>query len=131
MRTGLSRPWELLRESKDCLPESKGLMAAPLAPSVAPPLQAIAPGVAPEQLSSFTQVLTLHLSRFAREQMAQGVVPRDEMFQQESRRVLYDSEDTWNQTVADNPKWMESFRQLYCLGEGVFAGGGGGGSAGK
>ncbi|KAL2829316.1 hypothetical protein BJY01DRAFT_255066 [Aspergillus pseudoustus] len=90
-------------------------LVAPVAPSVAPPLQTVAPpGVAPEQLSSFTQVLTLHLSRFAREQMERGVVPSDEMFQQESRRLLYDSEDAWNQTIADNPEWMSSFRQLHC-----------------
>ncbi|RAH51213.1 C2H2-type zinc finger protein [Aspergillus brunneoviolaceus CBS 621.78] len=89
-------------------------IVAPAVPSVAPPLQAMAPGVAPDQLSSFTQVLTLHLSRFAREQMRKGVVPTDEMFQQESRRVLYDSEDTWNQTVADNPEWLAAFRGLHC-----------------
>ncbi|KAL4999859.1 hypothetical protein BDV10DRAFT_184004 [Aspergillus recurvatus] len=96
----------------------------PTAPSVALPLRAIAPGTAPGQLSSFTQVLTLHLSRFAREQMERGVVPSDEMFQQESRRVPYDSEDSWNQTIADNPEWMSSFRQLYFGGkEGAGAGG--------
>ncbi|RJE21228.1 hypothetical protein PHISCL_06441 [Aspergillus sclerotialis] len=66
------------------------------------------------QLSSFTEVLTLHLSRYARKQMSQGVVPTDEMFQQESNRVLYDSEDSWNQTIADNPEWLYSFRHLHC-----------------
>lgn len=82
------------------------------------PLRAIAPGVAPEQLSSFTQVLTLHLSRFAREQIQVrgGEVPSDEVFQQEARRVLYDSEDSWNQTIADNPEWMVAFRGLHCDG---------------
>ncbi|RAH81632.1 hypothetical protein BO86DRAFT_313539 [Aspergillus japonicus CBS 114.51] len=89
-------------------------IVAPAVPSVAPPLQAMAPGVAPDQLSSFTQVLTLHLSRFAREQMRKGVVPTDEMFQRESRRVLYDSDDTWNQTVADNPEWLAAFKGLHC-----------------
>ncbi|KAL3482640.1 hypothetical protein BJX62DRAFT_245695 [Aspergillus germanicus] len=100
-------------------------LAAPTWPSVAPPLQTIAPpGVAPEQLSSFTQVLTLHLSRFAREQMERGVIPSDEMFQEESRRLLYDSEDAWNQTIADNPEWMSSFRQLHCGARGEEGGGG-------
>ncbi|PYI12329.1 hypothetical protein BO78DRAFT_356249 [Aspergillus sclerotiicarbonarius CBS 121057] len=89
-------------------------IVAPVAPSVPLPLQTIAPGVAPEQLSSFTQVLTLHLSRFAQEQMKRGVVPSDELFQQESRRLLYDSEDTWNQTIADNPEWLSAFRGLHC-----------------
>ncbi|OJJ04488.1 hypothetical protein ASPVEDRAFT_789826 [Aspergillus versicolor CBS 583.65] len=95
-------------------------IAAPQASSVdlplPLPLRTIAPGVAPEQLSSFTQVLTLHLSRFAREQVHSGVVPSDEMFQREARRVLYDSEDSWNQTIADNPEWMTAFRELHCDG---------------
>ncbi|KAE8153958.1 hypothetical protein BDV25DRAFT_136329 [Aspergillus avenaceus] len=90
---------------------------APTAPSVALPLQTLAPGVAPEQLSSFTQVLTLHLSRFAQGQVEKGVIPSDEMFQQEARRLLYDSEDSWNQTIADNPEWLSAFRGLYCGNE--------------
>ncbi|PLB47801.1 hypothetical protein P170DRAFT_476475 [Aspergillus steynii IBT 23096] len=64
-------------------------------------------------LSTFAQILTSHLSRFARNQMEQGVLPTDEMFQQESRRVLYDSEDSWNQTVADNPEWLSDFRRQH------------------
>ncbi|GJP88384.1 hypothetical protein CBS63078_6698 [Aspergillus niger] len=88
-------------------------ITAPSAPSVALPLRALAPGVAPERLSSFTQVLTLHLSRFAQEQMKKGVIPSDEMFQQESRRVLYDSDDSWNQTIADNPEWLATFKDLH------------------
>lgn len=60
----------------------------------------------------FIEVLTRHLSRFARQQMSMGIVPSDEMFQRESRRILYDGdEDDWNQTVADNPDWLAAFRQ--------------------
>ena len=77
-------------------------------------LQNLVPGVSTAQLSSFTQVLTLHLSCYAREQMMEGNIPTDEMFQQESRRLLYDSEDSWNQTIADNPEWLTAFRGLYC-----------------
>ncbi|KAE8165036.1 hypothetical protein BDV40DRAFT_88341 [Aspergillus tamarii] len=66
------------------------------------------------ELSSFTQVLTLHLSRYAQEKIRQGVMPTDDMFQQEARRVLYDSEDSWNQTIADNPEWLSAFRHLHC-----------------
>ncbi|KAI9042845.1 uncharacterized protein KD926_004911 [Aspergillus affinis] len=65
-------------------------------------------------LSSFAQILTSHLSRFARNQMEQGILPTDEMFQQESRRVLYDDpQDSWNQTVADNPEWLSAFRRQH------------------
>lgn len=44
----------------------------------------------------------------------EGNIPTDEMFQQESWRLLYDSEDSWNQTIADNPEWLTAFRGLYC-----------------
>lgn len=66
------------------------------------------------ELSSFTEVLTLHLGHYARQQMGIGIIPTDEMFQQEARRVLYDSEDSWNQTIADNPEWLSAFRNLHC-----------------
>jgi hypothetical protein len=61
-------------------------------------------------LDSYTQVLTLHLSHFAQQQMAHGVVPSDEMFQLEARRLLFDSDDPWNQTIADHPEWLATFR---------------------
>ncbi|OGM42169.1 hypothetical protein ABOM_009334 [Aspergillus bombycis] len=44
-------------------------------------------------LYGFSNHLALHLSRFARIQVQQGVVPTDEMFQQESRRLLMDYEN--------------------------------------
>lgn len=60
----------------------------------------------------FADILTRHLARFARQQMMLGVMPTDEMFQRESRRVLYqDADDEWNQTVADNPEWIRQFRE--------------------
>jgi hypothetical protein len=60
----------------------------------------------------FADILTRHLARFARQQMVLGVIPTDEMFQRESRRVLYqDADDEWNQTVADNPEWIRQFRE--------------------
>ncbi|OGE49988.1 hypothetical protein PENARI_c019G07435 [Penicillium arizonense] len=66
------------------------------------------------ELSSFTQILTMHLSRYAQAQMKQGVIPTDDMFQQESRRLLYNCEDSWNQTAADNDQWLSAFRRLHC-----------------
>jgi hypothetical protein len=38
------------------------------------------------------------------------VIPSDEMFQLEPRRLHFDSEDTWNQTMADKPEWFAIFR---------------------
>jgi hypothetical protein len=62
-------------------------------------------------LNTFTGILTQHLSRYARQQMSLGIIPTDEMFQHESRKLLYDSEDSWNQSIADNPAWISAFRQ--------------------
>jgi hypothetical protein len=60
----------------------------------------------------FADILTRHLARFARQQMMLGALPTDDMFQRESRRVLYqDADDEWNQTVADDPEWIRQFRE--------------------
>lgn len=66
------------------------------------------------QFDTFMESFTRHLSRYARAQMQNGIVPTDEMFQQESRRILFDTHDAWDQTIADNPEWLSSFRQLHC-----------------
>ncbi|KAJ5305126.1 uncharacterized protein N7443_004786 [Penicillium atrosanguineum] len=62
-------------------------------------------------LNTFLEVVTMHLGQFARQNMSQGIIPTDEMFQREARRVLYDSDDPWNQTFADNPEWISNFRR--------------------
>lgn len=63
------------------------------------------------QLDSYTEVLTRHLSHYARQMMNRGIIPTDEMFQLEARRLLFDSEDQWNQTMADNTEWLAKFRE--------------------
>ncbi|KAJ5481609.1 hypothetical protein N7475_000421 [Penicillium sp. IBT 31633x] len=65
-------------------------------------------------LKTFAEILTRHLSRYARQQISQRIIPTDEIFQRESRRVLYDSEDAWDQTIADNPQWISAFRKENC-----------------
>lgn len=66
------------------------------------------------EFDNFLNVFTRHLGRYARGQMELGVIPSDEMFQKESRRVLFDGEDAWDQTIADNPDWLSAFRRLHC-----------------
>ncbi|KAJ5152709.1 uncharacterized protein N7482_009187 [Penicillium canariense] len=70
------------------------------------------------QFDNFLGNFTRHLGQFARQQMQSGVIPTDEMFQQEARRVIFDCEDAWDQTIADNPEWLSSFRRLHCDPEG-------------
>ncbi|RMZ83306.1 hypothetical protein DV738_g1163, partial [Chaetothyriales sp. CBS 135597] len=62
---------------------------------------------------AFTDLLMRHLSRYAHEQEKLGIRVTNEMFQEESRRVLYSCEDSWNQTVADNPEWLVAFRRQH------------------
>ncbi|KAL3481396.1 hypothetical protein BJX99DRAFT_271316 [Aspergillus californicus] len=66
------------------------------------------------QVDSYTEVLTRHLSHYAQRMMRSGIIPTDEMFQTEARRLLFDSEDTWDQTLADNIHWLGQFRQETC-----------------
>ena len=66
------------------------------------------------QFDNFLGNFTRHLGQYARHQMEAGIIPTDEMFQQEARRVIFDCEDAWDQTIADDPRWLSSFRQLHC-----------------
>lgn len=90
------------------------LSDAPFSPNIDSqqlPFSADGQGQTIDESRPFSEILVSHLARFARHQMMQGVVPTDEMFQREARRVLYqDADDNWNQTVADDPEWMKSFR---------------------
>jgi hypothetical protein len=82
-------------------------------PQIIPELEALEVELQPAaepQLDSYTEVLTRHLSHYARQMIGSGVIPTDEMFQVEARRLLFDSEDQWNQTMADNLEWLAKFR---------------------
>lgn len=59
----------------------------------------------------FADVLAQHLSQFARNNIMLGIMPTDEMFQREARRVAFGDEDGWNQTLADNQEWLKGFKQ--------------------
>ncbi|KAF5680011.1 hypothetical protein FHETE_553 [Fusarium heterosporum] len=59
---------------------------------------------------SFPEFLVHHLGRYAQQQMSLGVMPTDDMFQTEARRIVYNSLDPWDQTLADNKDWLSCFR---------------------
>lgn len=63
--------------------------------------------------TTFTELLTLNLGRYAQEQMRLGVIPTDEMFQRESRRIIYGTSDPLDYTMADNDDWLSDFRSQY------------------
>ncbi|KAE8392828.1 hypothetical protein BDV23DRAFT_181245 [Aspergillus alliaceus] len=64
-------------------------------------------------LGSIFEVLAAHLGRYTRQKLQEGVIPTDEMLQQESRRLVYDSEDPWDQTIFDHPEWLAAFRRQH------------------
>ncbi|KAK6001372.1 hypothetical protein QM012_002703 [Aureobasidium pullulans] len=53
---------------------------------------------------TLNEMVIFHLGRYGRQQLSLGITPTDEMFQNEARRLLYDSEDPWNQSLVDNPE---------------------------
>lgn len=62
---------------------------------------------------TFPEILALHLGRYSREQMRLGVIPTDKMFQDEARRIVFDSVDPLDQTIADNDDWLSRFRDRH------------------
>ncbi|KAL1600427.1 hypothetical protein SLS60_006812 [Paraconiothyrium brasiliense] len=75
------------------------------------------PERSPHPYATCWEVLTLRLGRFARQHMEQhgpGSIT-DAMLQSEARRILYDSDDAWEQTAADNPEWLNLFRKAHGL----------------
>nr|POE53555.1 homeobox protein pknox1 [Quercus suber] len=65
--------------------------------------------------SNCWEVLTVRLGKFANEMVSKGVVLTDEMLQQQSRSILFGSDDAWNQTAADNPEWLDLFKKAHGL----------------
>ena len=63
------------------------------------------------------EILTLRLGRYAREHMEKhstNSIP-DHLLQAESRRLLYGTDDAWEQTAADNPEWLNLFKKSHGL----------------
>ncbi|KAM3425075.1 hypothetical protein BST61_g7042 [Cercospora zeina] len=61
------------------------------------------------------EILTVRLGKYAKQMADQGIQMTDEMLQRQARVVLYGSDDTWNQTAADNPEWLDLFKKAHGL----------------
>ena len=61
------------------------------------------------------EVLTLQLGRFARQYLEQHGPKSltDKLLQSQARLILYDSDDEWEQTAADNPEWLNLFKKAH------------------
>ncbi|KAF2116300.1 hypothetical protein BDV96DRAFT_474367, partial [Lophiotrema nucula] len=70
------------------------------------------------------EILTLRLGRFARQhiekQGAESIT--DELLQQQARYILYECDDPWNQTAADNPEWLSLFKKAHGIETGPYPG---------
>ncbi|SPO02435.1 uncharacterized protein DNG_05108 [Cephalotrichum gorgonifer] len=62
------------------------------------------------------EALTERLGEFVQAQRRRGEVVTDEELRRRARLILYDDEDPWNQTPADNAQWLEMFKSGYGLG---------------
>ncbi|KAK5175769.1 uncharacterized protein LTR77_000909 [Saxophila tyrrhenica] len=65
--------------------------------------------------STCWEILTVRLGQYANEMAEKGIVLTDEMLQVRARYILYESNDTWNQTAADNPEWLDLFKKAHGL----------------
>jgi hypothetical protein len=67
-----------------------------------------------DRLTCF-EILTLRLIEYVKAQTDQGLIITDEMLQRQARHIMYGSDDTWNQTVADNREWLDLFKRAHGL----------------
>ncbi|RDW84114.1 uncharacterized protein DSM5745_04440 [Aspergillus mulundensis] len=58
---------------------------------------------------------TVDLTNFVREAQVLNQPVTDAALQAAGRRILYDDEDLWNQSPADNPEWLQMFKRAVGL----------------
>jgi len=74
-----------------------------------------APGHSSPGAITCWEILTTRLGQYVKEQTQIGVIPTDEMLQRHARQILYEDDDSWNQTAADNQEWLELFKKAHGL----------------
>ncbi|KAE9966919.1 hypothetical protein BLS_006682 [Venturia inaequalis] len=61
------------------------------------------------------EILTVRLGQYVKDQAQIGIIPTDEMLQRQARWLLYEDDDSWNQTAADNQEWLQLFKKAHGL----------------
>lgn len=56
------------------------------------------------------------LTRYIMQQKVAGVIPTDQDLQDKARKIIYDDEDPWNQTPADNKEWLDTLKYQTGIG---------------
>lgn len=57
--------------------------------------------------------LERELAEYLQEQRSMGIEPGDADLQRQARIIIYDTDDGWNQTAADDREWLSRFRQRH------------------
>lgn len=60
-------------------------------------------------------LLTRELMAFVVRYSSQGVTASDEALRQQARMITYGSATALNETAADHPEWLDTFKRAYCL----------------
>ncbi len=66
--------------------------------------------------------LEFELAEFLRGQRLLGVEPSDADLQKQARTIIYEYDDGWNQTAADDSLWLAGFRQRHAPSPTLFSG---------
>ncbi|OXV09200.1 hypothetical protein Egran_03037 [Elaphomyces granulatus] len=64
----------------------------------------------PEDANSFQRLQT-ELTAFIHRQVRAGIIPVDNVLQDEARKIVYGTDGPWNQTCADNPIWLSILKR--------------------
>ncbi|KAI1616116.1 hypothetical protein EDD36DRAFT_378312 [Exophiala viscosa] len=59
--------------------------------------------------------LEQELTKFASQQKAAGRIPSDKDLQDQARVIIYEDNDPWNWTCADNQQWLDTFKYQHGL----------------
>ncbi|KAK3940670.1 hypothetical protein QBC46DRAFT_341340 [Diplogelasinospora grovesii] len=57
--------------------------------------------------------LESELAEYVRNQRSMGIEPSDAALQKQARIIIYEFDDGWNQTAADNIDWLNAFKQRH------------------
>ncbi|KAK3987837.1 homeobox protein 4 [Cladorrhinum sp. PSN332] len=60
--------------------------------------------------------LEFELAEYVKGQRALGIEPSDADLQCQARILIYEYDDGWNQTAADDPRWLAAFKERHVLG---------------
>ncbi|KAF2261957.1 hypothetical protein CC78DRAFT_535186 [Lojkania enalia] len=94
---------------------------SPTIPAATQNNSSLADSLHPNPNATCWEILTLRLGRFARQHIEQHGPNSvtDEVLQQQARHILYDCDDPWNQTAADNPEWLALFKKAHGIDNSV------------